>query len=88
MSNHFTLSCYIAVEHAPPNRSFIGGPKVHFGSDLEETHEDDENEVGQFSRHDTPHPKSHSHISKFKKQSIDGHIIHHDDNVSATLPRL
>ncbi|CAG9540465.1 unnamed protein product [Cercopithifilaria johnstoni] len=81
------LTCYLLpqsnsqpVEHAPPNRSFIGGPKVHFGSDLEETH-DDENEVGQFSRHDTPHPKPHSHTPKFKKQSIDGHIIHHDDDV-------
>ncbi|VBB25787.1 unnamed protein product [Acanthocheilonema viteae] len=89
------LTCYLLpqsnsqhVERAPPNRSFIGGPKVHFGSDLEETHEDDENEIGQFSRHDTPHPKPHSHTAKFKKQSIDGHIIHHDDDQSAKPPIL
>uniref|UniRef100_A0A0R3RRW7 Protein lap1 n=1 Tax=Elaeophora elaphi TaxID=1147741 RepID=A0A0R3RRW7_9BILA len=89
------LTCYLLpqsnsqpIEHAPPNRSFIGGPKVHFGSDLEETHEDDENEVGQFSRHDTPHPKPHSHTPKFKKQSIDGHIIHHDDDQSTKPPIL
>ncbi|VDN02315.1 unnamed protein product [Thelazia callipaeda] len=83
------LTCYLLpqsslqpVEQTPPNRSFIGGPKVHFGSDLEETHEEDEGEVGQFSRHDTPHPKPHTHAPKFKKQSIDGHIIHHDDEAS------
>lgn len=70
------------MEPAPANRSFVGGPKVHFGSDLEETHEEEEGSpVGQFSRHDTPHPKPHAHAPKFKKQSIDGHIIHHDDEV-------
>lgn len=84
MTDSYIVKNYIAAEQAPPSRSFIGGPKVHFGSDLEETHEDDENEVGQFSRHDTPHPKPHSHAPKFKKQSIDGHIIHHDDDVSGT----
>ncbi|EJD76579.1 leucine-rich repeat-containing protein 1 [Loa loa] len=89
------LTCYLLpqsnsqlVEQAPPNRSFIGGPKVHFGSDLEETHEDEENELGQFSRHDTPHPKPHSHAPKFKKQSIDGHIILHDDDQSTKPPTL
>ncbi|MCP9263109.1 Leucine-rich repeat-containing protein 1 [Dirofilaria immitis] len=89
------LTCYLLpqsnsqlVEQTPPNRSFIGGPKVHFGSDLEETHEDEENEVGQFSRHDTPHPKPHSHAPKFKKQSIDGHIIHHDNDVSLIVYRF
>ncbi|KAM3728313.1 Protein lap1 [Dirofilaria immitis] len=89
------LTCYLLpqsnsqlVEQTPPNRSFIGGPKVHFGSDLEETHEDEENEVGQFSRHDTPHPKPHSHAPKFKKQSIDGHIIHHDNDQSTKPPIL
>uniref|UniRef100_A0AAF5PL35 PDZ domain-containing protein n=1 Tax=Wuchereria bancrofti TaxID=6293 RepID=A0AAF5PL35_WUCBA len=89
------LTCYLLpqsnsqlVEQAPPSRSFIGGPKVHFGSDLEETHEDEENELGQFSRHDTPHPKPHSHAPKFKKQSIDGHIIHHDDDQSTKPPTL
>ncbi|OZC05277.1 hypothetical protein X798_07713 [Onchocerca flexuosa] len=89
------LTCYLLpqsnsqpVEQTPPSRSFIGGPKVHFGSDLEETHEDEENEVGQFSRHDTPHPKPHSHAPKFKKQSIDGHIIHHDDDHSTKPPTL
>lgn len=56
---------------------------MHFGSDLEETREDEEVQeaVGVFSRQDTPHPKPHSHAPKFKKQSIDGHIIHHDDDV-------
>uniref|UniRef100_A0A8R1XYG7 PDZ domain-containing protein n=1 Tax=Onchocerca volvulus TaxID=6282 RepID=A0A8R1XYG7_ONCVO len=89
------LTCYLLpqsnsqpVEQTPPSRSFIGGPKVHFGSDLEETHEDEENEVGQFSRHDTPHPKPHSHAPKFKKQAIDGHIIHHDDDHSTKPPTL
>uniref|UniRef100_A0A915Q670 PDZ domain-containing protein n=1 Tax=Setaria digitata TaxID=48799 RepID=A0A915Q670_9BILA len=89
------LTCYLLpqsnsqlVEQTPPSRSFIGGPKVHFGSDLEETHEDEEGEVGQFSRHDTPHPKPHTHAPKFKKQSIDGHIIHHDDDQSTKPPVL
>uniref|UniRef100_F1KS12 Protein lap1 n=1 Tax=Ascaris suum TaxID=6253 RepID=F1KS12_ASCSU len=91
------LTCYLLpqstshpAERAPPNRSFVGGPKVHFGSDLEETREDEEVQeaVGVFSRQDTPHPKPHSHAPKFKKQSIDGHIIHHDDDSPSHPPVL
>lgn len=84
------LTCYLlpqssshAVERSPNRTAFTGGPKVHFGSDLEETVEDgDEGQtaIGQFSRQDTPHPKPHSHAPKFKKQSIDGHIIHHEED--------
>ncbi|VDK56487.1 unnamed protein product [Anisakis simplex] len=87
------LTCYLLpqstshqsrlfFERIPTNRSFVGGPKVHFGGDLDEEEEGQEGQIGQFSRQDTPHPKPHAHAPKFKKQSIDGHIIHHDDDVS------
>ncbi|MFH4977003.1 hypothetical protein AB6A40_003712 [Gnathostoma spinigerum] len=85
------LTCYLLpqssaqqIERSIPTRSFLGGPKVHFGSDLEEAKDDEEAQapVGQFCRQDTPHPKPHAHAPKFKKQSIDGHIIHHDEERS------
>ncbi|VDM42227.1 unnamed protein product, partial [Toxocara canis] len=91
------LTCYLLpqsathpVERAQPNRSFVGGPKVHFGSDLEEVRDEEEAQegLGQFSRQDTPHPKPHAHAPKFKKQSIDGHIIHHDDDSPSNPPVL
>lgn len=52
---------------------------------MEETKEEEEGEasIGQFARHDTPHPKPHA--PKFKKQSIDGHVIHHDEDVSCSF---
>ena len=75
--------CFL-VERLPNRAAFTGGPKVHFGSDLEETVEEGEEgqvPIGQFARQDTPHPKPHAHAPKFKKQSIDGHIIHHEEDV-------
>ncbi|KAK6032957.1 PDZ/DHR/GLGF domain protein [Ostertagia ostertagi] len=55
------------------NRAFVGGPKVHF-PDQDATVDDEKLPIGQFERHDTPHPKP----QKLKKSSIDGHVIHHD----------
>jgi hypothetical protein len=52
---------------------------VHF-TDQQESQEDIL-PIGNFERHDTPHPKPHSHAPKPKKQSIDGHVIPHDDGV-------
>uniref|UniRef100_A0A0N5AAW2 PDZ domain-containing protein n=1 Tax=Syphacia muris TaxID=451379 RepID=A0A0N5AAW2_9BILA len=83
IGNYLRTIGFFVVERSPNRAAFTGGPKVHFGSDLEETVEEgDENQlaIGQFSRQDTPHPKPHSHAPKFKKQSIDGHIIHHEED--------
>ncbi|KAK6766809.1 hypothetical protein RB195_026219 [Necator americanus] len=85
------LSCYLLPQlSAHPqndrtgqNRSFVGGPKVHF-PDQDATVDEDKLPIGQFERHDTPHPKP----QKLKKSSIDGHVIHHDgqnQNQPATL---
>ncbi|CAJ0610213.1 unnamed protein product [Cylicocyclus nassatus] len=85
------LSCYLLPQlSAHPqndrtgqNRTFVGGPKVHF-PDQDATIDEDKLPVGQFERHDTPHPKP----QKLKKSSIDGHVIHHDgqnQNQPATL---
>lgn len=65
-----------------PNRSFVGGPKVHFG-DSAESEEFDESKFASynFERHDTPHPKPHSNIAAAppkgvkKHQGIDGHLV-------------
>ncbi|KAK0404297.1 hypothetical protein QR680_017386 [Steinernema hermaphroditum] len=82
------LTCYLlpqqraqsAIDAPSGNRSsFLGGPKVHF-TDMESTQdEEDQLPIGQFERHDTPHPKPHA-AQKVKKSSIDGHIIHHDSH--------
>ncbi|KRZ10446.1 Protein lap1 [Trichinella zimbabwensis] len=56
---------------------FVGGPKVHFPDvDGDSVDEDDET-IGKFERHDTPHPK---HPTKAKGRQIDGHVIPHDGN--------
>lgn len=65
-----------------PNKSFVGGPKVHFGDMDGERDEESAGLLGNFERHDTPHPKPHTHGTKLKKQLVDGHIIHHEDDVS------
>ncbi|KAK5974554.1 hypothetical protein GCK32_000806 [Trichostrongylus colubriformis] len=75
------LSCYLLPQlsahpqndRAGHNRAFVGGPKVHF-PDQDATVDDEKLPIGQFERHDTPHPKP----QKLKKSSIDGHVIHHD----------
>ncbi|EYC00547.1 hypothetical protein Y032_0115g526 [Ancylostoma ceylanicum] len=77
------LSAHTQNDRAGQNRSFVGGPKVHF-PDQDATVDDDKLPIGQFERHDTPHPKP----QKLKKSSIDGHVIHHDgqnQNQPATL---
>uniref|UniRef100_A0A914DC39 PDZ domain-containing protein n=1 Tax=Acrobeloides nanus TaxID=290746 RepID=A0A914DC39_9BILA len=82
------LTCYLLPQQSAtvhdmnkmPNKSFVGGPKVHFG-DMEREHEDESTGLlGNFERHDTPHPKPHTHGPKHKKQLVDGHIIHHEDD--------
>jgi len=74
------VKCLLILDpERAPNRSFVGGPKVHF-TDQQESQEDIL-PIGNFERHDTPHPKPHSHMLKPKKQSIDGHVIPHDDGV-------
>ncbi|GMT32754.1 hypothetical protein PFISCL1PPCAC_24051 [Pristionchus fissidentatus] len=80
------LTCYLLPQQSAQNqeperaasRSFLGGPKVHFG-DQGDTTMDEENKIpiGEFHRHDTPHPKPHA--AKLKKNTIDGHVIHHED---------
>ncbi|XGW32372.1 hypothetical protein V3C99_017152 [Haemonchus contortus] len=75
------LSCYLLPQlsahpqndRSGQNRAFVGGPKVHF-PDQDATVDDEKLPIGQFERHDTPHPKP----QKLKKSSIDGHVIHHD----------
>ncbi|VDO70422.1 unnamed protein product [Heligmosomoides polygyrus] len=75
------LSCYLLPQlsahpqsdRAGQNRAFVGGPKVHF-PDQDATVDEEKLPIGQFERHDTPHPKP----QKLKKSSIDGHVIHHD----------
>ncbi|PAV80793.1 hypothetical protein WR25_03350 [Diploscapter pachys] len=72
------LTCYLlpqqSVQSTGPekgqSRSFLGGPKVHF-PDQESTVDEEKMPIGQFERHDTPHPKPQA-------GSIDGHVIHHD----------
>lgn len=67
-----------------PNKAFIGGPKVHFGDmdgEPEEEQHVQSDATGNFSRHDTPHPKPHANILKHKK-SVDGHVIPHETEVS------
>lgn len=58
------------------NRSFVGGPKVHFHDQQEDSTFDESPEVqlGNFERHNTPHPKTPKH----KKGSIDGHMVPHE----------
>uniref|UniRef100_A0A914YLT7 Uncharacterized protein n=1 Tax=Panagrolaimus superbus TaxID=310955 RepID=A0A914YLT7_9BILA len=69
----------------PTNKAFIGGPKVHFGGMDGDITVDEEaaataggggiggnQSSGNFSRHDTPHPKP-GQSGKIKKSSIDGH---------------
>ncbi|KAI1712160.1 PDZ domain (Also known as DHR or GLGF) domain-containing protein [Ditylenchus destructor] len=83
------LTCYLLpqqnVNHneiqSRTNRSFVGGPKVHFGDVSPEDAELDSNTVnsnafGNFERHDTPHPKPHIAGATKHKKVIDGHIIH------------
>ncbi|KHJ95090.1 hypothetical protein OESDEN_04970 [Oesophagostomum dentatum] len=81
------LSCYLLPQlsahpqndRSGQNRSFVGGPKVHF-PDQDATVDEDKLPIGQFERHDTPHPKP----QKLKKSSIDGHVIHHDGQNQAS----
>lgn len=67
------LTCYLlpqrsqhALVRKEPNKSCVGGAKVHFDSNLpasEQSVDDDEEEkkpVGDFQRYDTPHPKQHA----------------------------
>src|SRR5687767_14282849 len=64
---------------APP--AFTGGPKVHFPDVEDQESIEDEGQIGEFKRHDTPHPK---HGPKVKGRQIDGHVIQHEtsNNVS------
>ncbi|KAE9550973.1 hypothetical protein FO519_005810 [Halicephalobus sp. NKZ332] len=89
VSNMRVLTCYLLPQQgnqgevAKPNsnKAFVGGPKVHFGTEGDSTM-DDEAQVGasnNFERHDTPHPKPHQG-GKVKKGSIDGHVIPHESN--------
>src|ERR1700722_6360002 len=71
----------LADPEKQPNRSFVGGPKGHFTDQEASQDEEQLGPIGQFERHGTPHPKPHTHAPKLKKQTIDGHIIHHDDEV-------
>uniref|UniRef100_A0A0K0DLX0 LRRcap domain-containing protein n=1 Tax=Angiostrongylus cantonensis TaxID=6313 RepID=A0A0K0DLX0_ANGCA len=82
------LSCYLLPQlsahpqndRSGQNRAFIGGPKVHF-PDQDVTIDEEKLPIGQFERHDTPHPKP----QKLKKSSIDGHVIHHDGQNQASF---
>ncbi|KAH7728046.1 PDZ-domain-containing protein scribble [Aphelenchoides avenae] len=83
------LTCYLLPQQSASvhdnnrvsNKAFVGGPKVHFGDmdgePEEELHPPVDAETGNFSRHDTPHPKPHANILKHKK-SVDGHVIPHE----------
>uniref|UniRef100_A0A8R1HRW3 Uncharacterized protein n=1 Tax=Caenorhabditis japonica TaxID=281687 RepID=A0A8R1HRW3_CAEJA len=65
------------VDRGQMNRSFLGGPKVHFHDQQDSTFEEErfpEASIGNFERHNTPHPKTPKH----KKGSIDGHMAPHD----------
>ncbi|EGT32222.1 hypothetical protein CAEBREN_28393 [Caenorhabditis brenneri] len=65
-----------SAQHAPDRAAFLGGPKVHF-HDQQDTFEDEkgaEVHLGNFERHNTPHPKTPKH----KKGSIDGHMLPHE----------
>lgn len=60
-----------------PDREFVGGPKVHFHDQQDSTFEEEraaEVQLGNFERHNTPHPKTPKH----KKGSIDGHMVPHE----------
>ncbi|OUC49344.1 putative PDZ/DHR/GLGF domain protein, partial [Trichinella nativa] len=56
---------------------FVGGPKVHFPDVDGDSVDEDDEAIGKFERHDTPHPK---HPTKAKGRQIDGHVIPHDGN--------
>ncbi|KRZ41003.1 Protein lap1 [Trichinella pseudospiralis] len=56
---------------------FVGGPKVHFPDVDGDSVDEDDEAIGKFERHDTPHPK---HPTKVKGRQIDGHVIPHDGN--------
>jgi protein scribble len=92
ITQHRVLTCYLlpqqqgTIDHdkisasSTTNKAFIGGPKVHFGGMEGDTTVDEEGgntSSGNFSRHDTPHPKP-AQGGKIKKSSIDGHVIHHE----------
>ncbi|ULT88509.1 hypothetical protein L3Y34_007607 [Caenorhabditis briggsae] len=63
--------------HQPDREGPTGGPKVHFHDQQDSTFEEEraaEVHLGNFERHNTPHPKTPKH----KKGSIDGHMAPHD----------
>uniref|UniRef100_A0A914C0M2 PDZ domain-containing protein n=1 Tax=Acrobeloides nanus TaxID=290746 RepID=A0A914C0M2_9BILA len=68
------LTCYLLPQRSQsaqarrePNKSCVGGAKVHFDSNLpasehsiEEEEEEEKKPIGDFQRYDTPHPKQHA----------------------------
>ncbi|GMR32768.1 hypothetical protein PMAYCL1PPCAC_02963 [Pristionchus mayeri] len=88
------LTCYLLPQESAQmqeperaaSRSFLGGPKVHFRGEGETTVDEDESKLGDFHRHDTPHPKPHA--AKLKKNTIDGHVIHHEDDAAPAATSL
>lgn len=78
-TNMKVLTCYLLPQQSAPqsdanrllgSKSFLGGPKVHFGDD-ELPDEDHVGDIGKFERHNTPHPKPHNGNSKVKKMAND-----------------
>uniref|UniRef100_A0A0N4Z594 Protein lap1 n=1 Tax=Parastrongyloides trichosuri TaxID=131310 RepID=A0A0N4Z594_PARTI len=84
-TNMKVLTCYLLPQQSAPqsdankllgSKSFLGGPKVHFGDD--ELHEEDHDGIGKFERHNTPHPKPHTSAPKNTKSKGS------DNNTSST----
>ncbi|CEF70396.1 PDZ domain and Leucine-rich repeat and Leucine-rich repeat, typical subtype and Leucine rich repeat 4-containing protein [Strongyloides ratti] len=78
-TNMKVLTCYLLPQQSAPqsdanklvgSKSFLGGPKVHFGDD-ELPDEDHVGDIGKFERHNTPHPKPHNGNTKVKKTTND-----------------
>lgn len=66
-----------SAQHNTDRGAFLGGPKVHFHDQADTTFEENkeaEIHLGNFERHNTPHPKTPKH----KKGSIDGHMLPHE----------
>uniref|UniRef100_A0A0N5BLJ9 Protein lap1 n=1 Tax=Strongyloides papillosus TaxID=174720 RepID=A0A0N5BLJ9_STREA len=86
-TNMKVLTCYLLPQQSAPqsdankllaSKSFLGGPKVHFGDD-ELPEEDHTSDIGKFERHNTPHPKPHNNVSKVKKMNNDNNLPQSDE---------
>lgn len=55
--------------------------KTSYGVSFNDNAKDDDVPLGQFQRKGTPHPKPRIRNTTPRRNTIDGHYIHHGENV-------